>query len=91
MDLDAFGRGCFLNKVWVIPNNLDESCGFIGERIGVKGWKAGLIVGNSGDVVNKVALCLSSSIYSSSVFQLSDFLFFMIKLWAIVVMTQHCS
>ena len=40
MDLDAFGRGCFLNKVCVIPNNLDGSWGLIGESIGVKGWKA---------------------------------------------------
>ena len=67
MDLDAFGRGCFLNKVWVIPNNLDGSWDLIGESIVAKGWKAGLIVGNGGDMVNKVGLCLFSSICSSSV------------------------
>ena len=74
MDLDAFGRGCFLNKVCVIiPNNLDRSWGLIGESIDSKGWKAGLIVGNGGKVVNEVGLCLSNSICLSSVlsFQIS--------------------
>ena len=66
MDLDGFGRGCFLNKVCVMPNNLDGSCGLIVESIGTNGWKVGLIVGNGGEVVNKVGLCLSNSIYSSS-------------------------
>ena len=68
MDLDAFGRGCFLNKVWVIPNHLDWFWGLIEESIGAKGWKAGLIVGNGGDEVNKVGLCLFNSTCSSSVF-----------------------
>ena len=67
------GRGCFLNKVWVMPNNLDGSWGLIGESIGAKGWKVGLIVGNSGEVVNNVGLYLSNSICSGSAlsFQIS--------------------
>ena len=51
-----------------MPNNLDGSCGFMGESIGAKGWKAGLMVGNGGEVVNNVGLCHSDSICSSSAF-----------------------
>ena len=68
MDLDGFGRGCFLNKAWVIPNNLDGSWGLIGESIDAKGWKVELIVGNGGDEVNKVGLYLFCSMCSSFVF-----------------------
>ena len=51
-----------------MPNNLDGSCGLMGESIGAKGWKAGLMVGNGGEVVNNVGLCFSVSICSSSAF-----------------------
>ena len=76
MDLDGFGRGLFLNKVCVMPNNLDGSCGFIGESIGAKGWKAGLMVGNGGEVVNNVGLCRSDSICSSFAFNFLIFFSF---------------
>ena len=42
-----------------MPYNLDRSCSFMGESIGAKGWKAGLMVGNGGEVVNNVGLYLS--------------------------------
>ena len=51
-----------------MPNNLDGSCGLMGESISAKGWKAGLMGGNGGEVVNNVGLCLSDSICSSSAF-----------------------
>ena len=51
-----------------MPNNLDRSCGFMGESIGAKGWNAGLKGVYGGEVVNNVDLCLSDSICSSSAF-----------------------
>ena len=70
---------------WGMSSNVNHNAedGF------VEGWKAGLIVGNSGEVVNKVGLCLSNSICSSFVLSFRfPFLFYQILGHT---MTQHGS